>query len=205
MVNAFFTTLAATWKPGRGGPGERGADPVMISRCGIIVVGAGLLALAGCTEPPPPAPPPPLEVEAASEPPPSPQPPPPPRKPALPGTTQTTELPAPVETAKLDSGKPETGDPERLIGLDQPQTEALLGLPSERKQSAPATIWRYAGHTCDLEVYFYLDLQSQVMRALHYEVRTHEPVEPTPNRCFAELVAEHQTDASHPSGSNPPR
>jgi hypothetical protein len=201
MVNAFFTTLAATWKPGREGPGDREADPVMITRCGIIVVGVGLLALAGCAETPPPAPPPPLIVESPAEPPPPPQPPPPPHKPILPGIAPLAAQPqAPVVTAKL-----ETGDPERLIGLDQPQTEALLGLPSERKQSAPATIWRYAGHTCDLEVYFYLDLQSQVMRALHYEVRTHEPVEPTPNRCFAELVAEHQTDASHPPGSNPPR
>ena len=177
----------------------------MMRSCGIIGVGIGLLALAACTEPPPPAPPPPLEVEAPVEPPPAPQPPPPPRKPALPGTVQAVEPSAPVETARIEPATRETGDPERLIGLDQPQTEALLGLPSERKQAAPATIWRYASRTCDLEVYFYLDLQSQVMRALHYEVRTHESVEPTPNHCFAELVAEHQTDASHPSGSNPPR
>jgi hypothetical protein len=177
-------------------------------RCGIIGAGLGLLALAGCSEPPPPAPPPPLEAAAPIEPPPPPQPPPPPRKPAPPGSVQAVEPSTPTETARIEPSQRESsspGNPERLIGLDQPQTEALLGLPSERRQAAPATIWRYASRTCDLEVYFYLDLQSQVMRALHYEVRTHESADPAPNRCFAELVAEHQTDASHPTGSNPPR
>ncbi|HTZ79570.1 MAG TPA: hypothetical protein VMC10_16780 [Stellaceae bacterium] len=110
-----------------------------------------------------------------------------------------------METAKVEPGQGESGDAHRLIGLDQPQTEALLGVPSERRQAPPATIWHYASPDCDLEVYFYLDLQSQVMRALHYEVRTHESADPAPNRCFAELVAEHQADAGHSTGSNPPR
>ncbi|HLJ21926.1 MAG TPA: hypothetical protein VKU84_17095 [Stellaceae bacterium] len=88
-----------------------------------------------------------------------------------------------------------------MIGLDQPSTEALLGKPSERKEAAPATIWRYTGRSCQLEIYFYLDLKSQVMRALHYEVKTNE-AEPARSQCFADLLAQHETDSV--PGTGPP-
>ncbi len=176
----------------------------------IIGVGVLCLALAACNRG---APPPeaqdasPAETEAAT-----PQPPKPPRKPPVPPTPGETAAspaeiapaaPAPTETAKLEPVQRPMPKPESLIGLDQPATERLLGEPSERSEAAPATIWRYTGRSCQLEIYFYLDLKSQVMRALHYEVKTHEPAEPARSRCFADLLAEHEADpGASPGPSN---
>lgn len=137
---------------------------------------------------------------------PEPPPPPPPRKPPVPvaAPAQAPQTP-PEEIAKaVAEPLPPVADPNDLIGLDQPQTEALLGLPSERSEAAPGRIWRYAGRNCELEIYFYLDLKSQVMRALHYEVKSHDPAEPTRDRCFADLVAKHEADVGAPS-ANPSR
>jgi hypothetical protein len=163
----------------------------------IMGVGVLCLALAACsraTAPPATsaetAAATPAQTEAAP-----PQPPRPPRKPPVP--------PAPPETAKAEAGEPEPPKPESLIGLDQQATEALLGEPNERAEAAPATIWRYTGRSCQLEIYFYLDLKSQIMRALHYEVKTHEAAEPARSRCFADLVAEHEADPVSSSGPSP--
>jgi hypothetical protein len=67
-----------------------------------------------------------------------------------------------------------------------------LGEPTERKDAPPATIWRYTGQDCEVEIYFYLDLQQRIMRALHYEVRGTDSGEQRPERCFQQLVSEHR-------------
>lgn len=182
--------------------------------------GAVLAGLVACDLLLPPTPLPPADetergapTPAATRPPPRPE-----RKPSVPGAapaeTQSAEAPspetapvetAPVETAATEARPPQTAptetasveaaNPDRLIGLDQAQTKALLGEPKVRTELSPATIWRYVGQNCELEVYFYLDLQSRVMRALQYEVRSHDSANPARNRCFAELVAERRADA----------
>ena len=180
----------------------------------ILGIGVLCVALAACHHSAGTAPDgqatPSTEAEALA-----PQPPKPPRKPpvppapasdaASPAEIAPTAAP-PEEIAKVEPTPPRGPlklKAENLIGLDQPTTAALLGQPSERSEAAPATIWRYTGRSCQLEIYFYLDLKSQVMRALHYEVKTHEAAEPARNRCFADLVAEHEADpASSPSPPN---
>lgn len=149
------------------------------------------------------------EAEAST-----PQPPKPPRKPPVPPAPSTdagaaaeiAPSAAPTEIAKGEPPPPRAPlklKAESLIGLDQPSTTALLGEPTERSEAAPATIWRYTSRSCQLEIYFYLDLKSQVMRALHYEVKTHEAAEPARSQCFADLLAQHETDSvPGPSPSN---
>lgn len=44
----------------------------------------------------------------------------------------------------------------------------LLGVASEKLDAAPAMIWRYSNATCELDLYFYLNLRSGKMRTLHY-------------------------------------
>jgi len=140
------------------------------------------------------APPPSQTAAPASEPL---LPPPPPRKPTPPGIAVARLPPpsAPVDTPSAD----------RLIGLDQPQVASLLGEPRTRAESPPATIWRYRGPDCEVDVYFYLDLQSQAMRALHYEVRSHDGPEPTAQRCYDALVNERRAHAESTAGSDRPR
>lgn len=165
---------------------------------------AALMVLGACdqnTTPPAPFPPADEAQRAAPANPASARPPRPARKPPTPDSS--TPEPGGGETA---STPVDAGSPEQLIGLDQNNTEALLGKPSERREAPPATIWRYLGQNCELEVYFYFDLQSRVMRALHYEVKSHDSTEPARNHCFAELVAEPpRPEPDHPVGASPPR
>ncbi len=124
-----------------------------------------------------------LDQEAAVS-----MPPPPPRKPTPPAPAGVAPVPVrlPEPTAPV---APASGF-DRLIGLDQPRLTALLGEPRQRAEAPPATIWRYLGQACELDVYFYFDLQSQAMRALHYEIRSHESREQPAQQCYDELVSE---------------
>lgn len=88
-------------------------------------------------------------------------------------------------------------DPERLIGLDQRDAESWLGPPDQRTDAPPGTIWRYLSKDCQVDVYFYLDLQKGVMRALTYEVRSEDIVERRSERCFQQLVGEHRQRESN--------
>jgi len=154
-----------------------------------VLVWAGLGLLAACTSvSPPPAPPPP---EASVAPPPqvAVQPPLPPR-PAHKPATRLASLP-PAASPNED----ESGSFDQLRGLDAAGTVALLGEPSQRAEAPPAILWRYASTDCELDVYFYLDLQSREMRVLHYEIRDHDDgAERTQPKCYRELVAQRRAE-----------
>ena len=57
-----------------------------------------------------------------------------------------------------------------LIGLDQSAATRLFGPATERSERPPATVWRYKNASCELDLFFYLDLRSGRMRMLHYSV-----------------------------------
>jgi hypothetical protein len=144
----------------------------------------------------PPAPPaataeaPAVDVTPAPSPPPRPA-----HKPAPPAPeTGSTE---PTETGPAEPT--ETVDPTRVIGLDRAGTADWLGEPSQRTEAPPATIWRYVSRDCEIDVYFYLDMQNRIMRALHYEVRSNDIVERRPQQCFQQLVDEHQRGSNSAS------
>ncbi|MBV9521667.1 MAG: hypothetical protein JO010_02665 [Alphaproteobacteria bacterium] len=159
-----------------------------------------VLSLAACeSAPPAPSPlaePPPV-AEAPSPPPVAePLPPRPARKPAPPAPmariapTEPSEPPPPI-------------DPQRVIGLDQAEASQWLGEPGERTEAAPATIWRYTSQDCEVDIYFYLDLQHKVMRALHYEVRSNDIVDQRSERCFQQLVNERRERAGASAAYSP--
>lgn len=58
--------------------------------------------------------------------------------------------------------------PSKLIGLDQPAAKQLFGSATEQSEAPPATVWRYRSASCELDLFFYLDLRSGKMRTLHY-------------------------------------
>ncbi len=160
------------------------AGPARLAvRTAMLLAGAGL-ALTACTAPPPPKlPPPPSASEA-----PAPQ-------AEAPPPARPVHKPAPPVTASLPAGPPEPDSFDRLHGLDQAEAEALLGEPKERAEAPPAIVWRYASRDCDLDVYFYLDLQSRETRVLHYEVRDHdERDERSQQKCYRELITERHVD-----------
>lgn len=186
------------------------AEPLNRSSSGLAIIASCSLALllAGCDALLGPQSPgagvPPARTATIDLPPPPPRKPVPPTAGGVPGPN-LVRLP-PAATATPPETPTETREGlDRLIGLDQPQLANLLGEPRQKAESPPATIWRYVAESCDLDVYFYLDLQSQAMRALHYEVRSHDPTERSAQRCYDDLVSERRANADSPAGSDRPR
>ena len=175
------------------------AKPVNLirRRLAAVTASSALLLMAGCEQFQFPNPFAPEQQEAVNT-----LPPPPPRKPTPPAAVAPVpvRLPEPSEPARTPSG-----GFDRLIGLDQPRLTALLGEPRQRAEAPPATIWRYLGQACELDVYFYFDLQSQAMRALHYEIRSHESREQPAQQCYDELVSERRARAEPSSSTDSAR
>jgi hypothetical protein len=87
---------------------------------------------------------------------------------------------------------PAVGSPpqaKELIGLDQPAATRLFGAAAERTEEPPATVWRYKTATCELDLYFYLDLRSGRMRTLHYTFKGDAADSARRQNCLGELVA----------------
>ena len=76
-----------------------------------------------------------------------------------------------------------------LIGLDQPSAMRLLGPATEKLDQPPATIWRYKSASCELDLFFYLDLRSGRMRTLHYSFRGESAEEARRGECLHSLIA----------------
>lgn len=177
------------------------------------------LAVSGCIdrtpEPTVRAPPPPLETVVAPAPVPATPPPPRPSRKPTPPTQASLEPAAPAagETPTAAPQTPVTSEPmalpattpaeaaptappadtvTQLNGRNQAGVATLLGEPQARDEAAPATIWRYVARDCELDVYFYLDLNAKELRALHYEVKGNDAVD-RPQQCYAQLVADRRT------------
>ena len=93
-------------------------------------------------------------------------------------------MPAPGSTSAFTPSSPATPSPpgaratnsslpqaSELIGLDQPGATRLLGAAAEQFEQPPAAVWRYKDATCELDLFFYLDLRSNQMRTLHYALK----------------------------------
>jgi hypothetical protein len=114
----------------------------------------------------PPAPPPPVVV-------PHPRPVPlPEHKPEPPtqagGAALADEAVTPAPPPLSRSMRPYPTQSRDLIGLDQKTAARLFGPAADKAEKPPATVWKWRSGTCELDLYFYLDLRSGHMRSLHY-------------------------------------
>jgi len=210
LVSAVSNTLRANGSVARAAKSKwrhRLLDPVLF--------GLGASLSFSCAEPPPPPPP----VTAAIQPAPQPAPkvsphivPHPVRKPSPPQATESPTAPGlspdasdeavamtPPESSRPGPG-PAVASPPRstvatplqvneLVGLDQPAATRLLGSAAERTEEPPATVWRYKTATCELDLFFYLDLRTGRMRTLHYTFKG-SAADPTGRQnCLTDLVA----------------
>jgi hypothetical protein len=142
---------------------------------GLMTFGAAILA--GCAHPPPPPakivvlppPPPPPTVVRPPRPVPLPEhkpvPPPEPGGPAPEDEAAAATASPPPPNAPI---LPVPAQSSQLIGLDQAAAIRLFGSAAGKSERPPATVWRWRSGTCELDLYFYLDLRSGKMRSLHY-------------------------------------
>ena len=76
-----------------------------------------------------------------------------------------------------------------LIGLDQSGAMRLLGPATEKSDEPPATVWRYKTASCELDLFFYLDLRSGSMRTLHYSFKGEGAEVARRQECWRSLIA----------------
>lgn len=76
-----------------------------------------------------------------------------------------------------------------LIGLDEPAATRLFGPATEKSDEPPATVWRYKTATCELDLFFYLDLRSGRMRTLHYALKGEGADAARRQECLRSLIA----------------
>jgi hypothetical protein len=96
--------------------------------------------------------------------------------------------PSPASTSPDQSG-PRPPKTSELIGLDQPAATRLFGPAAERSEEPPATVWRYKTASCELDLFFYLDLRSGEMRTLHYALKGDGADANRRQDCLRSLVA----------------
>jgi uncharacterized protein YndB with AHSA1/START domain len=65
----------------------------------------------------------------------------------------------------------------------------LLGPPTEKSDEPPATVWRYKTASCQLDLFFYLDLRSGRMRTLHFSFKGVGTDVARRQECWRSLVA----------------
>ena len=92
---------------------------------------------------------------------------------------QTNGAPNAMPTANVRPGvkppsPPRKVDPKSLVGKNQGDVRDILGPPTTTQNAAPATIWRYTAQTCSLDVFFYMDLGTNTLRALTYDTNLTE-------------------------------
>jgi hypothetical protein len=172
------------------------------------LLGLGASMTFSCAEQPPPPPP----VTVAVQPPPQPAPkmplhvaPRPVRKPSPPQATESplAEGPSPRadnEALAMIPPEPAASGPaptvavapapqvKELIGLDQPAATRLFGAAVERTEEPPATVWRYKTATCELDLFFYLDMRTGRMRTLHYAFKGDAADSTARQNCLKDLA-----------------
>jgi hypothetical protein len=98
-----------------------------------------------------------------------------------------TAMAAPFSPPDASATGPAAPQASELIGLDQPGVTRVLGAAEEQFERPPAMVWRYKNTTCELDLFFYLDLRSNRMRTLHYAVKGND-VDPAKRQaCLASL------------------
>jgi hypothetical protein len=110
---------------------------------------------------------------------------PPPTKAGTPAQEATRTGPADKQTAAVEPParpgvKPTRPnvpgiDPKLLIGKNQAEADSMLGAPNAILTAPPATIWQYKVDGCTLDVFFYMDMGSNSLRALAYDAKLAEP------------------------------
>jgi hypothetical protein len=94
---------------------------------------------------------------------------------APPPTSAASERPAvPRPAPRTVQDKPQIKiarfDPSTLVGLAPPAVDRILGRPAVTRADAMTVRWTYIEQSCSLDIFFYPDVTTGVLRMLKYNV-----------------------------------
>jgi len=96
--------------------------------------------------------------------------------------------PPPLPEKKPDTAAGASLDPKQLVGLGFRATAHLLGSPTKEEEKPPAKIWTYSNEECELDIFFYSDINTREFRALTYEIKDKQATGGSDDRCLARLL-----------------
>lgn len=77
--------------------------------------------------------------------------------------------------------RPAPFDPDALVGASEGQAIDLLGRPSAVNENPPAIVWEYPSENCQVSLFFYNDVATNVYKVLTFKVT---PKSETAAHCF---------------------
>ena len=93
------------------------------------------------------------------------------------------------QAAAPASAAPQGSDsPRRLVGLDRPALQTLLGNPALQRVEGKAELWQYRTANCVLDVFFYAG-KDGLPRVTHTDLRGRRDSRAAPQGCYGDIVA----------------
>ena len=77
--------------------------------------------------------------------------------------------------------------PNDLIGRDEAAVNSMIGAPASTRNDGSAMIWSYRTVGCSLEIFFFLDVQSNTRRVLSYDLKAEAADADAPDLCYAQF------------------
>lgn len=110
-----------------------------------------------------------------------------------PSTEQPKESAAPAKTEKHEVSdvahakipkRPDTFEPRSVVGSSEDEARNLLGQPTTVSNNPPAIVWHYASAECQVSLFFYNDVATNIFRVLTYKI---SPKAANESTCFAAI------------------
>lgn len=77
--------------------------------------------------------------------------------------------------------------PNDLVGRDEAAVSTMIGQPASTRNDGSAMIWSYRAAGCSLDVFFFLDVQSNTRRVLSYDLKADSTDADAADRCYAQF------------------
>jgi hypothetical protein len=87
-------------------------------------------------------------------------------------------------------------EPAELEQLTPEQTTDLLGEPTYRSERGSGVVWSYVRPGCELDLVFFMNVQTKVSRVLDYDLRASDGTERSRQRCLEQLASERRSRGS---------
>ncbi len=65
---------------------------------------------------------------------------------------------------------------EDIVGISEYEVASLFGFPEKVMERPPAVVWRYSSQKCHLSLFFYMDVNTDSLRVLTYEVEPEKEI-----------------------------